>query len=55
MINRNSLTELAARGADFLKPAKWLAKTSIVHFYQARSEIFFPAGEWWKLPMQFKK
>jgi len=53
--NRSGLTAAAAQGAEFLKPAKWLAKSFIVLFYQAGDEIFFRAGGWWKLSMQFKK
>jgi len=45
----------AVQGVDFLKPAKWLAKTCIVLFYQACGEMFFPSGGWWNLSMQFKK
>jgi hypothetical protein len=55
MFNRSSLMKAATRAVVFLQPAKWLAKRSIVLFYQTRMEVIFAMGRWWELSMQFKK
>jgi hypothetical protein len=55
MFNRSSLMKAATRAVVFLQPVKWLAKRSIVLFYQTRMEVIFAMGRWWELSMQFKK